>query len=442
MRRYDAGVVCLRLQRSTLPAAEKQFKRYSEESFGVTEASLPSLSDYAYNGLSYNECENTRRYSLFVNLGIAETIDLFAEAIKKETSHEQIVGTFYGYSFESNQTVLFGSHALRRLIDSKNIDFFSSPNAYTDNRAFGIDWADMMPVDSLKLHGKLCFMECDIRTHLTRAIQDVRPGEYPSDIYRAENGTSVWVGPPTVELSLNALRKSFAHQLTKGSAIWWFDMWGGWYDDARLMAEIEKMKVIYEDSSDAHIPIKPEVVFFADERGYSLLFNKSPELSGISDTRKAMGNTGVPFDCYMAEDAATVLNGYKAAVFAMPIASEAGEDAMKLCRELGIPYLTAKAEHPSLSVAEITEFYKRHGIHFYTKEHDVVYLGNGYIGLHSKNAGKKCLNLTRPISYRTVFSKAIENGVGEKIEFELGENDTALFKLNEVAKDNFGGEYE
>lgn len=218
-------------------------------------------------------------------------------------------------------------------------------------------------------------------------------------------------------------------------------MWGGWYDDPRLMSEIKKMKAIYEDT-DIRATIKPEVVLFADERGYSRLLNRSPELSGIPKTRKAMGNTGVPFDCFMAEDAPAVLKDYKAAVFAMPIASKAGQEAMKLCHELGIPYLTATAEHPSLSVTEITEFYKSHGIHFYTNENDVVYFGNGYIGLHSKNAGKKNLKLTRPLSFKAVFEKKAEDGYGDVIEFELSENETALFELRDAVKEIFGGKHE
>ena len=343
-----------------------------------------------------------------------------------------IVGVFYGYSFECNQTVLFGSHALRHLIDSKNLDFFSSPNAYTNNRSFGIDWADMIPVDSLKLHGKLCFMECDIRTYLTRAIQEVRIGEYSDDIYRTKDGASVWVGPPTLELAKEALRKCFAHQITKASAIWWFDMWGGWYRDPTLMSELKLMKDIYsKELTYNKSPIRPEVAFFADERAYANLFSGSPDLNGINATRTAMGNTGVPYDTYMAEDAPTVLAKYKAAIFVMPIPSEAGERAMELCKEMGIPYLSPSLNHYELSIDEIREFYKNCSIRFYTDKKDVVYMGQGYIGLHAAIAGKKVLKLPRPLSVSSVFGTNIEEQTIDTVCFEAGENTTALFKLQE-----------
>ena len=71
----------------------------------------------------------------------------------------------------------------------------------------------MLPVDSVKLHGKLCFIECDIRTHLTRAMQYSRPGVYPEGIYTTEDehgSKTVWSGPDTADLSISALRKAFA----------------------------------------------------------------------------------------------------------------------------------------------------------------------------------------------------------------------------------------
>ena len=411
---------------------EKQYRDFVKESYGKDDAVLPNLADYLYTGSGYDEDENRRHYALFANLSVAKTIDHFAKAIKDETDHEQIVGTFYGYSFECNQTVLFGSHALRSVIDSENLDFFSSPNAYTMNRAFGIDWADMMPVDSLKLHGKLCFMECDIRTYLTRAIQEVRPGEYPDGIYRTKDGTSVWVGPPTCELSIEALRKCFAHQLSKGSAIWWFDMWGGWYSDSAIMAEVDKMKKLYDrELQGKPSPISSEVILFADESAYASLYSKSPELDGISATRTAIGNTGVPYDSYMAEDAPTVLAKYKAAVFAMPIPSEAGKRAMELCERMGIPYLSASAEHIALSTDEIRDFYKKSGIHIYTDEKDVIYIGNGYLGLHTATAGERLLKLPRPLSVSPIFGTDIEPMITDTIALNADKHTTILLKLDE-----------
>ena len=410
-------------------AAERLFPRYVKEKYGENAAMMPTRADFLYNGVQENENENAHRYVRFANKEVAKTVDTFAAVIKQETDYSQVVGTFYGYSFECCGTVLFGSHALTTLLDSPNLDFFSSPNAYTGNRAFGIDWADMIPVDSVKLHGKLCFIECDVRTHLTRAIQDVRPGEYPDDIYRTRDGASVWVGPPTREGSVNALRKSFAHQLTRGSAIWWFDMWGGWYDDPALMQEIAQMKKIYEKNLHAPWDEGCEVVFFADECAYANLYSNSPELGAIADTRTAMGNAGAPYLIYTAEDAQHALKGCKAAVFPMPIPSDAGKAAMALCERLGIPYLTATKHHCALTRDEITSFYKEAGVHLYTENGEVVYAGNGYVALHTKEGGEKCIKLPHTVRAVPIFGTDVGESVTNSIKFTLGENETALFRV-------------
>ncbi len=415
-------------------AAQKPYGKWVEKTFGEKVAVLPEAEEFIYKDRARNLNENAKRYALFSSIGIARTLEFFAETVKKETGHSQVVGAFYGYSFESNDTVMFGSHALRTLLDSPNLDFFSAPNAYLNNRALGIDWADMLPVDSVKHHGKLCFIECDIRTNLTKAIQEARPGEYPDDIYRTADGKSVWSGPPTVELSVEAIRKSFAHQLTKASAIWWFDMWGGWYDDPAMMDELKNMREIYEMYAGGKEALTPEVVFFADEQAYSRMFSKSPQLRNMHHTRVAMGNTGVPYDSCMVEDAEKVLHKYKAAVFPMPVPSEEGIRAMELCGKMGIPFISASEEHYAFSVEEIKQFLKSTDVHFYTNENDVVYAGNGFVGLHTATGGKKQIFLPCKCKVLAVFGTEYEASVTDVIQFELKENTTVLFRVESVQK--------
>lgn len=415
--------------------AKESFLRWKREKFNDETATVPPYEAYVYDGKSFNDCENARQFATFCNESVAKTLDSFAKTIKQLTNGKQIVGAFYGYSTEtSHRTPLIGSFALHSILDSPNIDFFSSPNAYTNQRAFGIDWADMIAVDSVKHHGKLCFIECDIRTHLTTSVHDARPGIYPDDLLRLTNhGTSVWVGPPTAELSCEALRKCFCHQLTKASAIWWFDMWGGWYHDPLLMKELACMRTIYEKSFHANKShISPEVIFLVDERGTSNLLIDSPHFEGMIKTRTAMGGTGVPYDSYLVEDANDVIKNYKAAVFLMPIPSEDGLRAMELCKKFGIPFISTTAEQCELTVGELRAFYEKNGVHLYAEAQNVVYLGNGYIGLHSASEGKKILYLPTSCSVTPVFGVDMLSHVTDRIEFTLKENATALFELQDL----------
>lgn len=410
----------------------KAYAAWHTEQYGVS-AELPAYEEYVYNGNALQTSENARRFVIFANLAVAKTLDIFAKTVKDETARTQIVGAFYGYAYHSGNTPLFGTHGIRSLLDSENLDFFSSPNAYSESRRFGIDWADMLPVDSIKRHGKLCFIECDIRTYLTCAIQDVRPGEYPDDIYRTGDGASVWIGPPTAELSHFALRKCFAHQLTKGSAIWWFDMWGGWYDDPLLMRDIADMKKIYDaELTKKYAPSHPRIVFFADESAFANFRLNTPEILAVEEARTQIGMSGLPCDFWLAEDLEALREGYAAAIFPSPVPSEAGKRAMALCETLGIPYLSASPSHLILTAEEIRAFLKQHGVHLYNDTGDVVYLGEGYIALHSAKGGEKTLSLPAPTHISPVFGAEIPTETTDTIRFTLKENDTALFAIEET----------
>ncbi|MBR6772956.1 MAG: hypothetical protein IKM29_06185 [Clostridia bacterium] len=421
------------LNGSLSPASEKFYRQYVKDTFGEDNARLPDSNGYFFRGEAFNTDENARRFSEYSSIRVAQTVDYFARIVKEETSYNHVVGAFYGYTFECNNSVLMGSHALRCIIDSEYLDFFSSPNAYVDNRGFGIDWSDMIPIDSVKARNKLVFMECDIRTCLTKAIQECRPGKYPDNIYRLDNGKSVWAGPPTVELSRYALQKCFAHQITNKSGIWWFDMFGGWYDDPILMAEITRMKNIFETQTPQTSKVlTPEVVFFADESAYANIFQSSPQMGGIPATRTAIGNAGAPYSIFMVEDAEIALKNCKAAVFPFPIPSRSGKRAMELCEKLNIPYISANEDRCFFTKEELRDFFIKCGVHVYdTEGFDVVYVGNGYIGLHSKFEGKKKLTLPRKFAVVPMFGSDFDRSDTDVIEFELAENATALFALYE-----------
>ena len=413
-------------------AAERAYARYLKEGFGE-DGMPPAYEEYESVGDAVQRSENARRYAVFANLAVAKTLEGFAAAVKRETDRTQIVGSFYGYAYHSGNTPLFGSHGIRSLLDSESLDFFSSPNAYAEGRRLGIDWADMIPVDSVKRHGKLPFIECDIRTYLTCAIQELRPGEYADDMYRTGDGASVWVGPPTAQLSLFALRKCFAHQLTRGSAIWWFDMWGGWYDDPCLMDALTEMKAIQETArTKTHERARERVAFFADEEAFAGLLAGTPQILGIEYSRTEVGSLGVPCDFLLVEDMEALREGYAAAIFPSPTPSERGRAAMRLCESLGIPYLTATPAHYALTKEEMRAFLEKSGVHLYAGLGEVVYLGEGYIALHSDQGGEKTLSLPAKHLVRTVFGTDYPDTVTDCIRFTLAPCGTALFEIDPV----------
>ena len=412
---------------SISPMGMDKFRKWAQEEYGIENIEIPERDDFN-KGISSREIA---LYYEFSNKMIPLAIEHFARVTKEFAEGSQVVGVFYGYNgFVSDP--LWGTHGLRYIINSPYIDFFSSPCAYDDTRNLGLDWGDMLPVDSIKHHGKLCFIECDIRTHLTRRMQESRPNEYPDDIMSLtlpDGRKSVWSGPDTLELSLSAIRKAFAHQLAKGSGIWWFDMWGGWYHNLEIMNEMQTLREIYEASNTRAVS---EVAFFIDESAYKNIPRGNPLLSAVNNTRVAMGNTGIPFDTYMVEDAKDVLAKYKFAIFSAPISTEEGRHAVEICKSFNIPYIASTEEKPHYSTPELRDILVKSGIHCYNIDNNVIYRGNGVLGIHTQNNGETRISLPQKYRIKPLLGTDVPEQVTDTISLNLPKHSTILFEITEA----------
>ena len=407
----------------------EKFRVWMKEKYGSDNIPVISKSDFGSGEFN----ETVSRYGEFCCELTARTVEHFSKALKEYINNEQIVGVFYGYNAFVND-YLWGHHGMRFIIDSPYIDFFSSPCGYDNSRSLGVDWSDMLTTESLKIHGKLYFVECDIRTHLTRRMQDSRPDTYPDGIYTLHNehgNKTVWCGPETPALSLSAIRKAFAHQLTKGSGIWWFDMWGGWYHDNIFIYELKKMKDIAESSKEKNAESFPsaQVVMFIDEKAYLNNPRDSHLCHSVNITRSAMGNTGIPFDLCMVEDAEKALNKYRAAIFTAPLPSESGKKALNICRNLNIPYISADTEKNFFSETQLRDFLLSSNIHCYNSDGNVIYCGNGFLGIHSVKDGIAEIKLPAEYTVRPLLGTSLDECKTDRILIDMNKHDTAVFEL-------------
>ena len=157
--------------------------RYAENVIGYqiagenTEEWLP-FEDYGFYGkrakekfLKYcaekNIGKNEENYFRFASEMTAQRIIEFATVAKEKLEDKKIIGAFYGYTVGCPHRAQCHL-ALDKILQSDRIDFLCSPLNYVHGRAPGLDPYPMVPIDSLKLHGKLYFSENDIRTHHSR----------------------------------------------------------------------------------------------------------------------------------------------------------------------------------------------------------------------------------------------------------------------------------
>ena len=402
----------------------KKYRLWMKEKYGITD--VPAFGK--------DDLSKVSSYGEFCCEEAAKTVEHFARVLKEHINGEQLAGVFYGYNAFVNNP-LWGLHGLRFVIDSPYIDFFSSPCCYDENRRLGFDWGDMLTAQSVKEHGKLYFVECDIRTYLTKRLHDSRPGRYRNGIYELfdDNGNkTVWCGPESQELSLSAIRKAFAHQLTKASGIWWFDMWGGWFHDEAIMAEMAEMREIAENAKDKnnqHFP-KAQTVLFIDEKAYLNNPAGSEFCHSASHTRVRMGNSGIPFDLCLVEDAEKVIKNYRAAIFTAPIPTDSGKAAVELCKKFGIPYIQTSEEKPFWGVDELRDFLVSSGVHCYNADGNVIYCGEGFFAVHSVNGGKVKISLPQKYKIKPLLGADVDECETDTLTLNMKKFDTAVFELD------------
>ena len=408
--------------------AVERFRIWMKNKYNVD--AIPEITKEDLFKSGYNE--TVSRYGDFCCETAANAVEHFCKCLKKLVNNEQIVGAFYGYNAYVNDPLL-GLAGLRHIIDSPYIDFFSSPCCYDCTRELGVDWGDMIAEKSLKIHNKLYFVECDIRTHLTKLMQESRPGTFNGNYFalkNADGNKTVWCGPDTLELSISAIRKAFAHQLTRFSGIWWFDMWGGWYHHDEIMLEMSKMRAIAENSMYKNKAyLSAETVVFIDEKAYYNNPRCSDIACSVNNIRVAMGNTGIPFDLCMVEDAEKVIGKYKVAIFTTPLPSDSGKKAMEFCKISNIPYFFPEGDKIYISTSELREYLVEKGVHCYNSDNNVVYCGGGYIGVHSSHEGDIAIKLPQKYRIRALLVAHFEETESDLISIYMNKHDTALFEL-------------
>ena len=302
---------------------------------------------------------NDREFYDFLSRTVAERIDDFAAHVKGLVNGEQVVGTFYGYTMECPWGA--SNHlALGQMLRSENIDFICSPVSYMETRAFGIDHPCMLPIDSLKLHGKLYFAENDTRTDLSRPPNDQPHYNQP-----------IWYGPDRAT-SVEVLKQHFARALLHGHATWWFDMWGGWYDCSEHMSFMKNTLSIADEALNCSRASAAQVAVFIDEKAM-LTYNAMDEAYKF---RKALGLMGAAYDIYLVNDYEAVKERYDFCIFIEPTVTEPMTAAIKGC---SCPYIIITKENCQISSAELRSLLKNADVSLRSDGDAVVYETESHI---------------------------------------------------------------
>ncbi|MBQ8320023.1 MAG: hypothetical protein IJX81_03995 [Clostridia bacterium] len=340
-----------------------------------------------------NNIENSEaNYYAYLSEVVAGRLCEFAGVVKECVQNRLVVGVFYGYTLECPSRTSC-HHALDKVLESENIDFICSPVSYANFRSTGMDHVNMLPLDSLKLHGKLYFAECDQRTHLTR----------PPNALPAYN---TWIWQPTEkESTLEILKLLFARALTHGHAMWWFDMWGGWYADAEYLSLMKRAREIAVEALPLCKKSSARVAVFIDEKGYAALKDGEKRLIVGRDFRHTLGLTGVPYDIYLLSDFDRVAGSYDAVVFLVTYPTEGVLSRIERAKKEKIPAIVIDESNMGMSVEELRALYQEANILPRINRRGVVYESESHVFLHTAEEGEYSFEVGGQTRFVDEFTK-------------------------------------
>jgi hypothetical protein len=268
----------------------------------------------------------------FSEMGADNLLDWCA-AVKRQTGGRRLVGAFYGYLLWQtglvNAAATNGHLALRRLLDSPEIDFLTSFPSY-DVREPGAAAPFLLPIESIQAAGKLVFNELDNRTHLSGEAPPLR-FYMQRDQRDPAHGAQLWSGMWNIwavenkQIAVDVLRRDYAQSLIRGTAWWWFDMTGGWYSCPEILQDFQQEQKISLQALDWDLSSNSQVAGFVSAvspayHSLTRMFDVDPQpplvdLNADMSTRE-MYKAGTPIDWWMTEDLARPeLQRYRALYF-------------------------------------------------------------------------------------------------------------------------------
>ena len=367
-----------------------------------------------------------------------ESILNFASLVRSLVSRPVELGVFYGYILELECHSVRRAHlAYEKLESSPLVDFLISPGEYRD-RDMGGGSGFMTPNGTVKLHGKDCLYEIDHRT--TTANMQLTP-------HVALPWMKAWKTPAEDRAGL---RREFCRALFHGAHLWWFDMWGKFYETEEQLSVIAKCREIWEKYADRSFTPEAEIALIVDPE--SALYLGPNDGNFIWDpVLKALNRLGAPCEIYSLNDLPNIPKRIRfavlTAVLKLDSRNRAELDSFAEGRHLlwnGPSGLTDGKvwEEQTLPGARFEDYHvisaevlrteaRKAGVHFFTEEYCPVWYGRDMLSMHCAAGGRKTVFL--PEAYRRaeeLFSEKIIEVNGTSFEYDFEGPETALFHLS------------
>lgn len=243
---------------------------------------------------------------------VSDVLLYFAAEAQGVIRHKKLLGCYYGYLMHLGGEFLYDSGHLgyERVFYSDDIDMISSPSDY-NYRRLSDPSAFMLTQSTLDRLNKLYFLEFDHITHVAPTmINEPSPDDSGNSCLKEIPGANNKCKDETE--SLNLMWRDFILCYARGAALWWFDMFDGWFRSEKMMRAIQKMVALNGRLKGKSRQSVAEIAVFAEgEAMYHVRKTSGIATYSLIDMHGSLSGLGAPYDLYTFGDIGSVRDGYK-----------------------------------------------------------------------------------------------------------------------------------
>ncbi len=385
-------------------------------------------------------------YWKFHNRLIADAMLDFAAVAKRVIRDRVPLGSFHGYIMElgAHRLLYEGQLGYDRTFQSPLLGYNTEPADYRNRRGGGTG-GFLYCIDSLFANNKGAWHEVDHTTFCLEGSTQVATRR------RTGGGKRLDLHSPAE--AVGALRREFAMSMIHGSHMWWFDMFGGWFDHPDIMANMKRMTAISERFADTG-PGRAEVAVLADADSMYYVDGHSPLAETVlRELQFAMFTAGVPWRCYSFADLPKLdMTSYRVVIlpnlfvvtpekrklleekllrdgktivmpFAPGIITDGKYDPANIEKLAGVrvddvsrppqpqqtiyrnrgDWTSVFLTRPEMPSPLLREIFRKAGVHIYCDQGDPFYANDELIALHSAEGGQRTFRLPEPRKVTELF---------------------------------------
>jgi len=403
------------------------------------------------------------RYIGFCANQVVDTIKFFMKEARTVIRPEAELGVFYGYPLVlGSQRVIQGNNDCEGLLKCPELDFIISPTGGFS--AIGQGGGDLGPTESVQLAGKSYLRECDQKTHaMNRKLS--------KHIFLREQ----WICWKNEAETIAGIKRELAYSLVKQCPLWWFDMWGGFYDPPVVMELLKNAREIYRENIHAPVEKVAETVLIVDPGSIYYLNQHDDSRTHwfYRDTKRVLDLLGAPYECYNFNDIPDIPDKGRIKLWLLPGIFEVTPEKQKILdqyvrrpgrtvlymyapgisdgksldparvkrltsSDFGTPGVNVAdmdghrsvyiATGPDLTVPALKDLARKAGIHLYSEYEQPVYANSKFLAVHTVNGGIQKIRLPRnSTAVRELFSGRVIARNCTEFEYKFQSPDSALF---------------